>query len=89
VRIGFFTRLTSARGAYEVEVQLHDEGGQVIWREGPEQPWMLDDPLGSFDLNLNLVPVFLAPGAYDFVLVVNGQELARERFLVTLVQKKT
>jgi hypothetical protein len=27
-RIGFFTRLTSARGGYEVEVQLHAEAGQ-------------------------------------------------------------
>jgi hypothetical protein len=87
-RIGFFTRLTSARGAYEVEVQLHDESGQVVWREGPTEPWVLDDPLRAYDLNLNLVPVFLAPGAYDFVLLVNGQELARERFVVTLVPKK-
>jgi hypothetical protein len=29
-RIGFFTRPTSARGSYEVEVQLHDEAGQVV-----------------------------------------------------------
>ena len=84
-RVGFFARLTSARGSYTVEVQLHDEAGQVVWRAGPAQPWDLDDPLRAYDLTLNLLPVFLAPGAYDFVLVVDGRELARERFVVALL----
>jgi hypothetical protein len=69
-------------------VQLHDEAGQVVWSEGPAEPWVLDDPLGAYDLTLNMTPVFLGPGAFDFVLVVNGQELARERFVVALVAGK-
>jgi hypothetical protein len=31
---------------------------------------------------------FLGPGAFDFVLVVNGRELARERFVVALAGQK-
>jgi hypothetical protein len=87
-RIGFFVRLTSARGSYEVEIQLHDEAGQIVWRDGPAEPWQLDDPLAAYDLVLNLNPVFLAAGAFDFVLVVGGEELARERFTVALAPKK-
>ena len=60
----------------------------MVWREGLPEPCVLDDPLGSFDLCLTLTPVFLAPGASDFVLVVGGQELGRERFTVALAQKK-
>jgi hypothetical protein len=48
----------------------------------------LDDPLAAYDLVLTLNPVFLAAGAFDFVLVVNGEELARERFTVALATKK-
>jgi hypothetical protein len=32
----------------------------------------MDDPLVAYDLVLNLNPVFLAAGAFDFVLVVSG-----------------
>jgi hypothetical protein len=71
-RTGSFTRLTSARGGYEVEVQLHDEAGQVVWREGPADPWVLDDALRAYDLTLNMTRVFLGPGAFDFVLVGIG-----------------
>jgi hypothetical protein len=43
---------------------------------------VLDDALGAYDLTLNMTPVFLGPGAFDFVLVVNGEDLAQERFVV-------
>ena len=41
--------------------------------------------LAMYDLKLNLCPVFPRPGAYDFVLTANGEEVARQRFAVQLV----
>jgi hypothetical protein len=33
--LGFFARLTSTHGAYQVEILLQDESGAVVWRDGP------------------------------------------------------
>ena len=60
--------------------------GEVVWREGPEESWNLDDPLFTYDLKFNINLVFPAPGSYELVLMVNGQELARERFSARLRQ---
>jgi len=40
-----------------------------------------------YDLKLNLLPVFLREGVYDFVLVLNDEEIARQQFHVQLVAR--
>jgi hypothetical protein len=77
---GFFARLAEARGTYEVEVQLRNEDGDIVWRDGPPTPWKLDDPLTLYDLKLNMNVVFPETGEYEFVLALNGEEIARQAF---------
>jgi hypothetical protein len=79
-QVAFFARLTSAHGHYQVEVQLQTPDGQTVWREGPPNPWPLDDPLELYDLKLNMCASFPKPGRYDFVLLMNGDEIARQPF---------
>jgi hypothetical protein len=86
VTVGVFARLTSAHGEYGVEIQLQKLDGEVVWREGPPGPWKLDDPLWTYDFNFNISLVFPAPGTYELVLLVNGEELARER-IVAIVKE--
>jgi hypothetical protein len=78
-QLAFFTRWTSAQGEYLMEIQLQDEG-KVVWRDGLRGPWLLTDPSRTYDLRLTLTVVFPKPGHYEFVLVVNGKELARQTF---------
>jgi hypothetical protein len=86
VRVGIFARLASAHGRYHVEIQVQTLEGEVVWREGPPEPWDLDDPLFTYDLKFNINLVFPAPAQYELVLLANGQELARERFQAKLRQ---
>ncbi len=43
--LGFCARLSDARGDYEVEVQLVNSAGEVVWRDGPPGSLTMDDPL--------------------------------------------
>jgi hypothetical protein len=38
------------------------------------------DPLAMSTLMFNFVPVFPRPGAYEFLLLANGEEVARLKF---------
>ena len=88
VPVGFFVRLTAARGEYIVEVQLRDEEGEVVWRDRKPTPWNLPNPLELYDLKLRLCPVFPKPGPYAFVVTVNGKDVGRQRFEVLLASQK-
>jgi hypothetical protein len=80
----FFVQVTGAHGDYWFEVQLHDENGDVVWREGPPKPLSLPSPLVLWDMALTLNSVLPRPGDYEFVLTANGEELSRQRFEVRL-----
>ena len=75
-----------AHGDYQVEVQLQDDG-EVVWRDGPPEPWQMTDPLRNYDLKLTLSVIFPEPGDYEFVLLANGEEVAREKFHAHLIQQ--
>jgi hypothetical protein len=47
VPVGFFIRLTEARGEYIVEVQLRDAEGEVVWRDRRPSPWSLPNSLAA------------------------------------------
>jgi hypothetical protein len=78
--LNFFIRCTSAHGEYSLEVQLQDSEGKVVWHDGPSTPWVMMDPLEMYDFRLKANVVFPAPGVYQFVLVLNGEEVTRQRF---------
>jgi hypothetical protein len=82
--VGIFGRLTSAHGHYHIEVQLQTPEGEVVWKDGPPVPWPMPDPLHTYDVKLNVCVAFPQPGTYDLVLLANGEELARHRFLARL-----
>ena len=82
-RVGFFARVTDARGVYEVEVQLQDSLGDIVWRDGPPDRLEMDDPLMYYDMRFNMNVVFPTPGEHEFVLVLGGKPVATQRFNVT------
>ena len=75
----FFARLSSSHGEYRVEVQLQHDG-EVVWSEGPPQLWRMSDPLHDYDLHLTMSVIVPKPATYDFVLLLNGDEMARQKF---------
>jgi hypothetical protein len=86
--MGFFARLTDGHGRYALEVQLHNEEGDIVWRDGPPEPWVADDPLTLHTLMMrHLNPVYPGPGIYYFVLAANDVEVARQRFIVKHVPR--
>lgn len=86
--LGFFARLSDAHGEYDVEIQLTDSSGEVVWRDGPPGPLAMDDSLMYYDLLFNLNVVFPSPGDYEFVLVPGGEPVARQRFKVVRESKQ-
>jgi hypothetical protein len=88
VPAGFFIRLTEARGEYIIDVQLRDEEGEIVWRDRKATPHNLPDPLQLYDLKFHLCPVFPKPGPYEFVVTVNGKDVARQRFEVLGASQK-
>jgi hypothetical protein len=79
--LALFARWTSAHGDYQLELQLQDLEGNVLWREVPPTAWPMNDPLQAFDLILhNLEVEFPAAGKYDMVLLANGEEIIRDSF---------
>jgi hypothetical protein len=80
VPLGFFARVTNARGEYSADVILETVDGELKWL-GSMPGWLkMHDPLMYYDLRLNLLVEFPAPGDYQFVLKMEGHEIARQRF---------
>jgi hypothetical protein len=80
VMCSMFAQLTSAHGSYELQVQLQDMEGNMVW-QGPQVSWAARDPLQVGDVIVsNLLVAFPAAGKYDVVLLANNQEIARVVF---------
>jgi hypothetical protein len=78
--LAIFSRWTCGHGDYKVEVQLQTTDGEVVWRDGPEEPWKMADPLRMFDLSLRVAVRFPSPGSFDIVILANGDEVDRHPF---------
>jgi hypothetical protein len=78
--IAYFARLKGGHGPTTIELQLQNEEGEVVWRDGPAGQWVPASPLQAVEISLNVLPVFPRPGAYDLVLTANGEEVGREPF---------
>lgn len=83
--LSVYARCTSVQGSYHLELQLQDLESTVCWRQIMEPPWDLRDPLAIGQLNIqNLGVFFQKPGRYEFVLLMNGEEVFRDVFLALL-----
>lgn len=78
--LSMFIRCTSGHGAYSVEVQLQKPDGEIVWRDGPPEPLEMPDPLNMYDLRITTNVIFPAPDIYNLVLVLDGEEVSRQRF---------
>lgn len=78
--LAYFAKLRCMRGKCEVQVQLQNESGDVVWRSASLESPPMQSPLQTLELKLPIVPVFPSPGDFSLVLVVNGEELDREPF---------
>lgn len=78
--ISFFIRCTSAHGEYHGQIQLQNGAGEVVWKDGPPDPYKMSNPLELYDLRWNLNVIFPDAGVYQFVAVINGDEIARQTF---------
>lgn len=87
--LSFLIRCTSAHGDYSVEVQMQNSEGEVAWKDGPAILWPMHDPLEMYDLKINANVVFPAPGIYQFVLVLNREEVSRQRFHAKVAEVPT
>lgn len=76
-----FIQLVSAHGDYQVELQVQTPEGQVVWKEGPPNSFSLTDPLQVYEFRFEINLMFPEPGPYNLVLVTNGDEVGRERFI--------
>jgi hypothetical protein len=76
----FFARWTSAHGDYQVEMQVQTPDGEVVCREVIPKVLSMAEPLKMYDLRLQMFVIFPHAGMYDFILLANGEEVARQPF---------
>jgi hypothetical protein len=86
--LGFFAEWVSAHGDYLAEVQLQTLEGQLVWRHGPTELVSLPNPLAVHTFKLSYTPIFPQPGTYEFLLLANGEEVARQRFRADVAPKQ-
>ena len=80
-QLSVYARVTSLHGTYLLEAQLRDFEGAVLWRHRFESPLDCRDPLAVTNITLRDLRVsFPAPGKYEFVLMANDADVARDVF---------
>jgi hypothetical protein len=90
VPLALFARWTSVQGVYDLQVQLQDLEGNVLWRENQLPPLECQDPLRVTILTLHALHVYFPrPGKYEFVLLANDEEVVRDVFWAHLPQPPT
>jgi hypothetical protein len=79
--LSIFGRWTSVHGVYELDIQLQDLQGHVIWGERQERLLECHNPLLVTVVTLQPLNVFFPkPGKYEMVILANGQEVVRDVF---------
>jgi hypothetical protein len=83
--LSIYARCASVQGSYQLELQLQDLEGTVVWRDPLEAPLECGDPLLIGILNLQHRGIFFPrPGKYELVLLANGDEVVRDVFFARL-----
>jgi hypothetical protein len=80
-QLSVYARVTSLHGLYILETQLRDFDGTIHWRQRFENTLECHDPLAITNITLrDLRVTFPGPGKYEFVLLANDDEVARDIF---------
>lgn len=83
VHVSVFFELTSGHGDYVPTLQLRDLDEQVVWYHTYDQPFPAQDPLRIITVQVTRIGVCIPRyGKYDWVLLVNKQEIGRRPLLV-------
>jgi Family of unknown function (DUF6941) len=81
-----FVQFVDASGRYQISVEIHDLIGDVIVGFMPPIEVEIDDRLAAFNLLLPISPIPIPhAGAYDVIVLVDGEELEHQRYPATLV----
>jgi hypothetical protein len=85
--LSIFARWNSVQGVYQLEVQLQDLEGNVIWRKAEPKLLEWHDPITMCTLCLQHLQIYLPqPGKYDIIMLANGEEVVRDTLWVFLAQ---
>jgi hypothetical protein len=85
-RLAMFARWTNAHGTYDLELQLRNLEGDIVWGVKEQEPFQATDPLQVWIVPLYNVRLRVpAPGKYDIVLLASGVEVARDTIQAHLV----
>jgi hypothetical protein len=82
-----FVQLVDATGPYKIAVEIHDlAGGTMVGFMHPIEV-QIDDRLAAFNLLLPISPIPIPhAGAYDVVVLVDGEELEHQRYVATRIE---
>ncbi len=84
--MSIFARWSNSHGAYDIEVQLRDLEGEILWRHLISPPFETRDPLQIWVLNLGHLPFHIPqPGKFEVFLLANGHEVASDVLIAHLV----
>lgn len=77
VRVSIYAHFTGGHGRYQLELCLHDEDDEIVWRWGPPQPLAHPNPLLLHRVTFNdLLFDVRRAGKYRVALRANGVEFA-------------
>jgi len=81
--LSLFAELTDGQGDYQVRFELRDNFDSLLQEFPFPEPIQLPDPLVThFLCGVDRRMVFPRPGRYDFVLLIDGEEVARRKVAV-------
>lgn len=77
-----FVQMIDGIGRYDITVEVHDlKENKVIARAGGMNIAFPETRLGTVNFMINIPPIPLQhPGAYDVVVLADGQEIERQKF---------
>jgi hypothetical protein len=79
--LSVFVQWTSARGSYQLRLQLLDMEGDIRWQERIPVSFDMPDPLHTYAVLLQDMHLLIPePGKYDLLLLANEEEVVRDVF---------
>jgi hypothetical protein len=79
--VSVYSTWRGVQGTYQLESQLMDPEGEVIWSHAETRPLVGDDRFVVHRIILHPLRVLIpSAGSYDFILTANGEEVFRTLF---------
>lgn len=83
--VAAYIEVTAGRGEYVPTLQLRDNDEQIIWSHTFDRPFAVHNPLQVFTLHMRNLPLCIPRlGQYEFLLLVNNEEIGRRSLLVKI-----